>query len=1235
MSNFNNEQNKAINSTGNVIVSAGAGSGKTTVLTERVRRNILGEEREKVKLDELLILTFTNDAATSMKNKIKEALEKNLSLAHLVPLVDSAHIETIDAYQKFIVSKYGQEFGYPKSINVLPEDILLVKAVEVLNNIFEELYESENQIFKEIIFDYCVKNDNKFFDFILSIYKNNLAKVQRKHEFLENYKNNYVTKNYFENLILETENTIKKDISLLSEEVNHLINRDLKTYYQELFADLKGVDSFSDLIALKDILKSEDRKKVNDIINGIDDEFIKNEENRNRERIRKIYETLKNLSTFDLDTFLKIDIDKQVKFLTFIIDEILIKLVDRCEQFKFESGYFTFSDISNIAIDILEKSESIRNELKYQYKLIMVDECQDNSSEQNYFIDLISNNNVFSVGDIKQSIYKFRKAAPELFQEKYDKYKENNGGQAIDMNTNYRSRSEILDAINEMFIKLMTNDFGGANYKKDHIILAGNKTYNKVPQNCLNHGVFMIDNAIKYSISYPKDSYNKEDKYNGEANAIALDILAKIFRGYEVIDRDENGKSISRKAEFKDFAVLTYNANAFQIYENVFAALGIPVKVIYTDNIKTDLTIILMARIFKLLYLLNLENRSKVEEGEIKHCLISILRSYVSNVTDEQIYNLFKSKIDNYKNSIIYKKYAEFAELCKNLPLSEVYIKILHNENFLDNVSSLRNAIVAIDKNNMLYEKTKIMDELGYDLKDLSEYFERLDSYKIEVEQEVFSESENAVTLTTIHKSKGLEYPCVYLPSLFDFRGSKTKNNGDYYVLNNRFFLPFFADPTKTANLIGYCLKEDDEFERVFDEERLRLFYVALTRAKEDLIFVYSEEQAKSYEEVYKIYKDNLLKELEETKVQLSEEEIEKEIIARIKWREKGCRGKDFLEFLNKSYSHFDVSPYLDSDLINFDKIFNSYLEENEIELTNEEKAEINFNFVQYVINSHLETFEINVNEFIRSQLDELSKNKLNKIKEERILYNAFYKYKDKVLEKITIDPNGEGGGKQLELYFDDGAKYLTGTLNESSYSKCLKYIAYNQIDELIKYTDIFGDKEEDLSAFEDDEESANFSVDLREINIERKVNLRSKKASKDVDDQVDESALHFGTHVHALLESIDFKNPNYSLIKDNKEKVERVVNLLNRYFDLKNLEIFKEYQFEDLINGTKGVIDLLLIGDNHAYIIDYKLKNIDDDKYNYQLKVYKDYVKSVFKVDEIKTYLLSILNSKIEEREV
>ena len=182
------DQEKAVKSTGNVIVSAGAGSGKTAVLTRRVIYNILGENgSSKVNLDELLILTFTNEAASSMKNKMKKALSETDELKHLIPFVDSAHIETFDAYAQFVVTKYGYKYGYPKNINVITNDILNVKVYDTIHKLIDEEFLKQTETFKNLIFDYVTKSENNLENFLVDVYKNVILEKENPADFLKNF----------------------------------------------------------------------------------------------------------------------------------------------------------------------------------------------------------------------------------------------------------------------------------------------------------------------------------------------------------------------------------------------------------------------------------------------------------------------------------------------------------------------------------------------------------------------------------------------------------------------------------------------------------------------------------------------------------------------------------------------------------------------------------------------------------------------------------------------------------------------------------------------------------------------------------------------------------------------------------------------------------------------------------------------------------------------------------------
>ena len=273
---FTEEQLSAINSVGNIIVSAGAGSGKTTVLTERVRRNILGQTKVgKVNLDELLILTFTNDAATSMKNKIKSALGKDPSLTGLVPFVDSAHIETFDAYAQFIVKKYGHLIGVNKNIKVLDEDILYVKIANTISDYLDKQYLKNNSIFEEIIFKYCIKNDNKLFGFLLDVYNQILAKKDYPIDFLNEYKKKVLTHEYFDDLIKKANDVVASSIKDYKEAIKHICFNKISEYITEKTAAIFNCETIYDLKAIKEGIPDVDsfNKKLKEMNMSLDDKI--------------------------------------------------------------------------------------------------------------------------------------------------------------------------------------------------------------------------------------------------------------------------------------------------------------------------------------------------------------------------------------------------------------------------------------------------------------------------------------------------------------------------------------------------------------------------------------------------------------------------------------------------------------------------------------------------------------------------------------------------------------------------------------------------------------------------------------------------------------------------------------------------------------------------------------------------------------------------------------------------
>ena len=1186
---FSKEQLEAINSSGNVIVSAGAGSGKTTVLTERVRRNIAGEGvKEKVSLDELLILTFTKDAAASMKEKIKDALGKDPSLSHLVPYVDSAHIETFDAYAQFIVTKYGYLENYPKQINIIEDDILFIKCSNFLIEILDSLYEKEDPTLEELVYYYFPKGDNSLINFLRDIYFNILLKKDDPIEFLKAYKNKYLNEKWFNSLLEDVNKTLLEDVNKLKEIVKGLVDFKLRDSLLGILNNFEGVTTINDLVNLKDSLIDPDSfKKIykelneNVKVNKIDSEI------RELALVKEFEETYKNIfnfSTVDLDTFINIDIKYEIKFLTFIIDKILLPFIDRVDKFKLSTGFFSFSDVAKMAITIVKNHENVKNEVKNEFKLIMIDEYQDTSYGQEEFINLISNNNVFSVGDIKQSIYRFRGAVPDLFKAKYDAYSLNSGGIAINMNKNYRSRKEIINPINEMFSKLMKDDFGGANYLKDHIIEASNLDYDTFGTTKNSHGF----------------SKNK----------------------------------CPRKAKYSDFSILTYKSTKFSIYQRIFKNFDIPLNVIYEESMTEDFSIIIVSNLLRLIYLLGINEPSPSEKGEIKHLLISIFRSYLFEYNDQKLYELFND--DSYFNDANYINLKSLANKYKDLPIHEVYLNIFNDLDYLTQSSKLKEVINSLDKNNILFNKTQTMDQIGYTLNDLSNYFKDLNKFSIQMDQTIYSDSKDAVTLTTVHKSKGLEYPLVYLPGLNDFNAPKNKDvKSKFYILNDYFFLPLFSDPKKKNNIFGRILI-DNSIEGYKDkEERLRLFYVALTRAKEDIVFVYSDKAPLSesdYDNELTIeVKDNLLK----GNSNISDNDIAISTLKRKEEIDNINFGETFASFLFKANASYPLSEYLPSEFNDLETFKNSINESlnlnNSLSIKGLIKYYLDYNYSFNFIN------ENSIKKYLEIKKENISKND-NPIFKSPILFNGYKKIdKDDYLLKVEVIDNKKGGYKVNATFLPNRIySFISEDYNLLiTISEEIKNDKFTTLLNKIKFNNNDANKDmlelnKKLLSLKD----VDSSITLKELHIDKEYSKEKVKASKDVDDEVNESALHYGTHMHALLEMADFKTKDLSKIKNQKEKdtILKIINKLDE-LDIKDASIYKEYQFFDERINLHGVIDLLLIYKDYAIIIDYKLKNIDDLMYNRQLNLYKDYVKEAFKLNSVDTYLLSIIDARLEKR--
>ena len=800
MPKWTDEQKEAIYKEGtNIIVSAGAGSGKTAVLTERVLEKV----KKGISVDNLLILTFTKMAAKEMRERIGEKLKENGFTKELSKL-DTADITTFDAYALSLVKKYHYYLNLSKDINIIDASVIGLYKEKMLKDIFEELYTSEDSKFLNLIKEYALKDDKEIFNFILNI-NNKLDLKTNKREYLDSY---ISIKYNEENIDKDIDNYIKVILNLINNIRDYLEYIDDSDYFDKIYKVLSPLLSSGDYDDIK--LNIEVKLPIAKGVSDTTKEY--------KDKISNTIKEIKKLVIYDNYDSIKSGILKTKDYVEEIIT-IIKELDKRVSEYKSKYNYFEYGDISSYAIELVKNNTEIREEIKNNLNEIMIDEYQDTNDVQEEFIAYISNNNVYMVGDIKQSIYRFRNANPYIFKNKYDSYSKNINGIKIDLNKNFRSREEVINNINLMFDRIMDDTIGGASYKVSHRMVYGNPMYQGDGDNRVNNNFEVY--------SYLNDTIFKKDEV--EAFIIASDIKNKIINGYPIFGKDTKG---IRKAKYSDFAILLDSSKSFELYKKILEYNDIPTSIVKSVNLTDGEVITIIKNIIGFI----IKIKDNVIDNEFKKLFISIARSFLFNLDDNIIFDYFLN--NNFKDSDIYKISYGITKDLDTISLDEIIDIIIDKYDFYNKLFLLgdySSNIIRIDK---LKEITSNLTNLDYDIYKYSEYLEDIIESGMKIEYNVTESSNNTVKIMTIHASKGLEFNVCYyggLYSKFNIREAISKFSYDdkYGII-----IPYkdkFLYNTIYHNLSyrNYVLENISE--------RIRLFYVALTRAKEKMIFILPE----------------------------------------------------------------------------------------------------------------------------------------------------------------------------------------------------------------------------------------------------------------------------------------------------------------------------------------------------------------------------------------------------------
>lgn len=870
---------------------------------------------QNIDIDKILIVTFTNAAASEMRERILEAIYKKLeetpedvNLQRQITLLNKASICTIHSFCLDVIKNNFYEIDTSANFRIGDTAEIELLKNDVLEEIFEQKYLEEDKGFLKLIETYTgYRGDEKLIELILNIYQyiqSSPFPLEWLHDKVENFNikeeqdfsetiwgkimMNHI-KEEIKECIIKLEKTkndtlkfpeLEKYTIVLEEDINHLAY---------VFQNMNSWDTIYRNMNEMTWRKWPIDKKVT-----IE---LKNEAKDIRDKIKKQYQNI-------CIKYQSKEAIQDIRDMYSILKELEKMIIEFSVAFqgkKKEKNMIDFNDIEHFALNILIKKTDgkieeteVAKKYKEKFEEIAVDEYQDSNLVQEYILNSISNQkNIFMVGDVKQSIYKFRQARPELFLEKYEKYqlkpqKNTEDGLKIQLFKNFRSRSNILEITNLVFEDIMSKELGDVEYNEEEF--------------------------LNYGANYPEPEDIKESNFAGIAELHVIDLKEEKEDIYQEKEQEENEKEVEvesdeneieekvedavleakfvankikelieseyivydrkkgyRKVNYKDVCILLRATSKLApIYEKEISKLDMPV---FSDSSATYLDSMEVQTIMALL---------KVIDNPMQDIpLVTVLRSSIGGFDDNELIQIrltdkdstfyeamIKSKLS--VNQRLKKKIETLLECIekwkneeKYLPLYELIWKIYIETGFYHYVGLLPNGNLRQANLKLLFEKAKQYEKAS--LKGLFNFIHFIDKVRVNSNDmgsaKLIGENDNVIRIMSIHKSKGLEFPIVFLCGT-----------------GKKFNMQDLNSPILLHQDIGFGMKYIDvekkiEYDTLSKEaikivtkrenisEEMRVLYVALTRAKEKLFITgLSKDFTKAMQEKEKlldIYKDD------------------------------------------------------------------------------------------------------------------------------------------------------------------------------------------------------------------------------------------------------------------------------------------------------------------------------------------------------------------------------------------
>lgn len=841
------EQEKVINLRNrSLLVSAAAGSGKTAVLVQRII-SMVTDETDSLDIDRLLVVTFTNAAAAEMRERVGAAIENaleqdpyNQHLQRQLTLVHNAQITTIDSFCIRILRDHFHKIDLEPGFRIADEGELKLLREDVCEAVLEDFYQKADPEFLRFADSYSgAKNDLQIKEMILKLY-NYAESYPWPKEWLGTCVQQYEAANEAE---LEEKSWIRDFLSYLNVRVEDLITAQEKLL--ELTQEPDGPYMYEasiadDLRQLENLRKCEHFSQWQAAISAIDfknigrsgkyegsvakKDAVMSGRKRMKDQIDKWKKTI-------FATMLEVQLERltQTSKMVRMLVTLTQAFSDRFQEEKQKKNMLDFSDVEHNALRVLVDSETkelTETALEYQqqYREVMIDEYQDSNYVQETLLTAVSgvkngNENLFMVGDVKQSIYRFRLARPELFMDKYHRFStEESSQQRIDLHRNFRSRREVVEAVNDIFYPLMEKDLGNVAYDAEAALYAGAVYPDYENADCCKPELLLV----------PSQESGMERREQ-EAAAVAGRIR-------ELVETQE-----IPGITYKDIVLLLRSMSGWaETYQKVFEQEGIPLivasKTGYFSATEVQ-TVLSLLRV--------LDNPYQ----DIP--LAAVMKSYFGKFSSEELaqirseypgmpfYQCVEQMLPVSEKIIAFQEMLQkFRQRIPYTPIHRLLQEILDETGYRNYVAALPAGEQRRANLDMLMEKAVAYEQTSYHgLFHFIRYIDRLMKYDVDYgEAEIVSEQENAVRLMSIHKSKGLEFPVVFVCGM-----GKQFNEQD--LNSNMIFHPEFGiglkwfdceKRTKANTLIHQIFAMEAKKENLGEE--LRVLYVALTRAKEKLI---------------------------------------------------------------------------------------------------------------------------------------------------------------------------------------------------------------------------------------------------------------------------------------------------------------------------------------------------------------------------------------------------------------